>query len=150
MAHLPATVVCTGCGTWLSIDVKSTGSMPALMAFVVIIVTSFFWLPALILAPVTLVLTMRHKQQFTVETAKRCKPRLWTVTEENGALKRKDMPVKMEKIKAGRAALRRQLSSSHKTVHLSRFRDVPAHIKTKHQKENSHSHDEELPPGLPH
>ena len=149
MAHLPATVVCTGCGTWLTIDVKSTGSLPALAAFCAVIVASFFWLPALIFAPVTLVLTMRDKQRFTVELAKRSKPRLWAVVEENGELQKKSLPVKMEKIKAGRQALRRQFSESQKKVHLSSFRDLPEHIKAKRAKDRK-ARDDEFPPGLPH
>ncbi|UTW59971.1 hypothetical protein KFE96_06605 [Kordiimonas sp. SCSIO 12603] len=150
MAHLPATVVCTGCGTWLTIDVKSTGSMPALVVFLGVVVASLFWLPILVLAPLTLVLTLRDRQRFTVETAKRCKPKLWTVTEENGELCQKDMPVKMEKIRAGRESLRRQLSQSHKMVHLSSFRDIPPHIKSKQEKKYGTPSDEDKPPGLPH
>ena len=86
MVSLPATVICTGCGSWLTVDVKNGGSLPAAITFIGILVFAFFWPPALILLPLTLLISFTMGQRFSVEASKKGEVHLWTIDRETGEI----------------------------------------------------------------
>ncbi len=150
MASLPATVICTGCGSWLTIDVKRSGSLPAFAALGIIAAVSFFWLPALVLAPVTFVISFNYRQKFSVIEAKKGAPKLWTVDRNTGELTEEATAPVMDDLKPRRAKYMQASVARKKITHISAFRRLPEHIKLRRAEKIKRSTDTELPPGLPH
>jgi len=87
MANLPLTLVCAGCGSWVQLDVKRTGSLVVLLLCFITFGLAYFSPYFLILLPLYLVLSMGPLQSFSVSLVKKRKADLWTINRISGALR---------------------------------------------------------------
>lgn len=87
MTTFPATLVCTGCGSWLKIDVKRTGSMVAFALCAVTLGMAYFVPYLLMLIPVYFVLSMGPLQSYSVEMVRERQSDLWTISRRTGSLR---------------------------------------------------------------
>jgi len=111
----PATVVCTGCGSWVKLDVKSSGSLGIFALCGLTGVAAYFSLYFLILLPLYFVLSMGPLQSFSTELIKKRKSELWTINRLSGALR----PLGDAEKEA-----QRDLQLSHKLMGVRPFRSV--------------------------
>lgn len=88
MANLPATVVCTGCGSWFRIDVENSGGMALVGLTLVTLVLAFFWPIMLVFLPVYFVMSMGRLQRFNTELVQEPRAEIWTISRETGEIKR--------------------------------------------------------------
>lgn len=88
MTNLPSTVVCTGCGSWYTIDVENSGGGLLAALIVGTVVLAFFWPMALILLPVYLVVSTGSSQNFIVDLIRKPRTELWTISRETGDIER--------------------------------------------------------------
>jgi len=88
MANLPATIVCTGCGAWMQIDVKNTGSLLLAAVFLVTLGVAWFIPAVLILLPVYLVLSTGTMERFAVTLSEKRPTKVWTINRDTGAIEK--------------------------------------------------------------
>ncbi|MFC3051639.1 hypothetical protein [Kordiimonas pumila] len=84
MANLPATVICTGCGTWMRLDVRKSGSIILATLFIATMIAAWFWTAALILLPVYLVLSTSTMERFTITPVEKRHVNLWSINRDSG------------------------------------------------------------------
>jgi hypothetical protein len=87
MTTFPSTLVCTGCGSWLKLDVKKSGSLYALALCGATLLLGYFSLYFLILLPVYFVLSLGPLQSLSVDLVKKRKAELWTISRRTGSLR---------------------------------------------------------------
>lgn len=88
MASLPATIVCTGCGSWFQIDVVNSGGKALAGLVVATLISAYFWPIMLVLLPLYLVMSFGSLQRFEVELLKEPQAELWTISRETGEIRR--------------------------------------------------------------
>ena len=115
MTTLPLTLVCAGCGSWLQLDVKRSGSSVVMALGLATLALAYFSAYFLILLPVYLVLSMGPLQNFSVEMVKKRKAELWTINRRTGGLR----PVNEAEHEA-----RRDMQLSNKLVGARPFRSI--------------------------
>jgi len=87
MTTFPLTLVCVGCGSWLRLDVKRSGSLAIMLLCIGTLVLAYFSPYFLILLPLYLVASMGPLQSFSVELVKKRKADLWTINRRTGKLR---------------------------------------------------------------
>ena len=87
MTTFPLTLVCAGCGSWLQLDVKRTGSIFVLALSFITLGLAYFSPYLLVLLPLYLVLSMGPLLSFSVEMIKKRKVDLWTINRRTGLLR---------------------------------------------------------------
>jgi len=145
MNSFPVTIVCTGCGSWVKLDVKSSGSLAILALCGLTGVAAFFSLYFLILLPLYFVLSMGPLQSFSAELIKKRKAELWTINRLSGALRPLD--------DAERQA-QHDVQLSHKLMGVRPFRSLPCSSKPARKRALPDGHRpsfdaSNLPTGLP-
>lgn len=90
MANLPATVVCTGCGSWFQIDVENSGGLALVGLSAVTLVLAYFWPIMLVFLPVYFVMSLGRLQRFTAELVHEPRAELWTISRETGEIEKID------------------------------------------------------------
>ncbi len=90
MANLPATVVCTGCGSWFKVDVGNSGGSALVGLSIVTVVLAYFWPIMLVFLPVYFVMSMGRLESFTVELVHEPRAELWTISRETGEIRKLD------------------------------------------------------------
>lgn len=86
MANLPATIVCTGCGSWMRIDAKNTGNLTLAALFIGTLAVAWFIPVVLILLPVYLVLSSGGSDRIVVTAVDKRPANLWTINRETGEM----------------------------------------------------------------
>jgi len=155
MAKFPQTLVCAGCGSWLTLDVKRTGSLVVLLLCAVTLGLAYFSLYFLILLPLYFVLSMGPLLRFSVALIEKRRADIWTINRRTGALR---------PLNEAEKAAERDVMLSHKLGGLRAFRPVPlskSRIKAAHcpsqdrpgsdpKKARPKFNVDDLPTGLPH
>lgn len=149
MTSFPLTLVCTGCGSWLKLDVKRSGSFVALGMTALTLGLAYFSPYFLILVPLYFVLSMGPLQTFSVELVKKRKAELWTISRRTGDLR----PLKPQESEAQRdLQLSAKLAGSHAFRKPRRRSDQFADYKKNqahHKRPKVGYNLNELPSGLP-
>jgi len=86
MANLPATVVCTGCGSWFKIDVENSGGKALVGLSLVTLILAYFWPIVLVFLPVLFVMSMGSLQTFKIEMLQEPRTEVWTISRETGEI----------------------------------------------------------------
>jgi len=154
MTTFPLTLVCAGCGSWLKLDVRRSGSAVVMALGLGTLFLAYFSPYFLILMPLYLVLSMGPLQNFSVELVKKRKAELWTINRRTGNLR----PVNEAEQEADR-----DLQLSNKLVGARAFRSVikqsDDHRPQKHSgaraalaasMKRSDFRGDDMPTGLPH
>jgi len=124
MANLPATVVCTGCGSWIDIDVENTGGGLLIALVSGTLLLAFFWPAVLIMLPLYLVVSTGATRNFVVELVQKPRAELWTINRDTGDVERLNSEYNelrfeeklSEKIGKLRPALSRRVKPTESTV----------------------------------
>ncbi len=90
MANLPATLVCTGCGSWFQIDVENSGGSALVGLTIATLILAYFWPIMLMFLPVYFVMSMGRLQRFTAELVHEPRAELWTINRETGEIRKLD------------------------------------------------------------
>ncbi|MEX0300484.1 MAG: hypothetical protein AB3N28_15530 [Kordiimonas sp.] len=90
MANLPATVVCTGCGSWFKVDAGNSGGSALVGLSIVTVILAYFWPIMLVFLPVYFVMSMGRLESFTVELVHEPRAELWTISRETGEIRKLD------------------------------------------------------------
>ena len=154
MTTFPLTLICAGCGSWLKLDVKRSGSALAMALGLGTLFLAYFSPYFLILMPLYLVLSMGPLQNFSVELVKKRKAELWTINRRTGNLR---------PVNEAEQAAERDLQLSNKLVGARSFRSVakPGSAKGPHKRSSARTtlatsmkrsdfSGDEMPTGLPH
>lgn len=87
MTTFPLTLVCSGCGSWLKLDVRRSGSLVILALCFVTLGLAYFSPYFLVLLPLYFVASMGPLQSFSVSLIKKRRAELWTISRRTGALR---------------------------------------------------------------
>lgn len=149
MTSFPITLVCTGCGSWLRLDVKRSGSFLAIGLTAMTLGLAYFSPYFLVLVPLYFVLSVGPLQSLSVEVVKKRKAELWTISRRTGNLR----PLKPRESEAHRdVQLSSKLAGTHPFRKPRRKNDRYADYqpgKAKHKRPKVGYDLNELPSGLP-
>ena len=134
MATLPLTLVCSGCGSWVRLDVKQGGNFVVLGFGLMTLALAYFSAYFLILLPLYLVLSMGPLQNFSVELIKKRKAELWTINRRTGHLR---------PVNEAEEDVERDAAVSGKLASMQPFRSIAAakkYHRKMHADGSKHSH----------